>query len=396
MRRMTARYRVVTPLFLAADPKDDPELRAPSLKGVLRFWYRATALPGLGSWEEVRRREAELFGGAGRGQGQAAFLLTLRQGHAAEIVKSGGKSDFSHAAYLGYGVVDTVKQVNTRGFIKPGTVFEADFLFKPGAREEQVRGLKTACVALGLFGGLGARSRHGFGSLCLESLQVDGAEQWRCPREPESLAEAIESFLKGLGVMSPDLPAYSAFSHDSRVVVLGTPADDPMRLLDGIGLEMMLYRSYGKGGKEGKHWVVGKHEARQVFADDHDLIVDFIKTGRIARHPRRVAFGLPHNYYFSSDKSKVDVKPAGTDHQTRDAGRRASPLFIHVQPVGQRYTAVFTLLSAAFLPGDRKVVIEGKGKGAARGAVPVDPGLTGYKVIRDFLDLFPGRLEVTI
>ncbi len=393
MRRMTARYRVVTPLFLAADPEDDPELRAPSLKGVLRFWYRATALPALGSWDEVRKREAKLFGGAGKGQGQAAFLLRLGQGQAVEVVKAGGKSDFSPAAYLGYGATG-------RGYIKPGTVFEADFLFKPGEREEQIHGLKTACVALGLFGGLGARSRHGFGSVCLESLQVDGREEWRCPQDPESLAEGIGNFLEGLGEMSRDLPVYSAFSRCTRVVVGGTPARDALRLLDDIGLQMMLYRSYGKIGKDGKHRV-GDQEANQFFRDDHDLAADFIKTGRIVppRHPRRIAFGLPHNYYFSSlGGSKVDVKPTGVDHRVnKDGGRRASPLFIHVQPLGERYTAVFTLLAAVFLPAGREIAVEkGRGPQKVRVSVPVDKHLTDYQVIRDFLDRFPERLEVRV
>lgn len=46
---LQATYRLVTPMFLGgADQNNCAELRAPSIKGALRFWYR-TIDPGFDS-----------------------------------------------------------------------------------------------------------------------------------------------------------------------------------------------------------------------------------------------------------------------------------------------------------------------------------------------------------
>ena len=59
------------------------------------------------------------------------------------------------------------------------------------------------------------------------------------------------------------------------------------------------------------------------------------------KHPRRVAFGLPHNY----GKGKRDrVEPSGA------IDRRASPLFIHIHECGGTPVAVLSFLPAQFLP----------------------------------------------
>lgn len=42
MDRLTVTLKAVTPMFLGgAEPNKIAELRAPSIKGALRFWYRA-------------------------------------------------------------------------------------------------------------------------------------------------------------------------------------------------------------------------------------------------------------------------------------------------------------------------------------------------------------------
>jgi CRISPR-associated protein Cmr1 len=58
-----ATYRVTTPLFLGgADPDANAELRTSALKGLLRFWFRAIALPQIKKWTEVQELENNIFG----------------------------------------------------------------------------------------------------------------------------------------------------------------------------------------------------------------------------------------------------------------------------------------------------------------------------------------------
>ena len=58
-----ATYQVTTPLFLGgAKPEDSAELRPPSIKGLLRFWFRAIVWPRLQNWEKVQDLENKIFG----------------------------------------------------------------------------------------------------------------------------------------------------------------------------------------------------------------------------------------------------------------------------------------------------------------------------------------------
>jgi len=76
----------LTPLFLGgADPRGDPELRASSVRGALRFWLRALLGGCYGTDDqalaEIRRLEAETFGEAG-GEGKAGaskIVVRVRQ-----------------------------------------------------------------------------------------------------------------------------------------------------------------------------------------------------------------------------------------------------------------------------------------------------------------------------
>lgn len=64
MQRVSVQLQLVTPLFLAgADPRGQPELRAPSLRGLLRFWLRAL-LGGVlnGQPHMVFQKECRVFG----------------------------------------------------------------------------------------------------------------------------------------------------------------------------------------------------------------------------------------------------------------------------------------------------------------------------------------------
>ncbi len=85
--KITATLEVTTPLFLGGvDPTSSVELRAPSIKGALRFWWRALAWSRHGGdLDSIRSEEARLFGAAGEeGQagksaaGQASFILRLQ------------------------------------------------------------------------------------------------------------------------------------------------------------------------------------------------------------------------------------------------------------------------------------------------------------------------------
>ena len=97
-----------------------------------------------------------------------------------------------------------------------------------------------------------------------------------------------------------------------------------------------------------------------------------MKSRHRSKHPRRIAFGLPHNY---GKRPEEQVGPFD-----RQLDRRASPLFIHIHECGDTPTAVLSFLPARFLPVDRSDISVG------RSCVPQKPETELYQPIHEFLD----------
>ncbi|MCG9968436.1 type III-B CRISPR module RAMP protein Cmr1 [Pelotomaculum terephthalicicum JT] len=381
-------FKVTTPMFMAGNSQQQAEFRIPSLLGALRFWYRATAPGNLAlNIPALRKAEAKLFGSTGTGQ--AGFLVRANSGQItiADADKARWAQNKHGICYLGYGAMNFRGEVQ-RNYIQEGSTISISFIFRPPLKDADVEGLQRAIKALSLFGGMGSRSRRGFGSVTLTSLKdEEGKELWRPPRTREELHNAIREFITSIGIKNiAGLPVYTAFTSSSRIILSKT-SQNPINLLDSIGREMIRYRSYGRRNKDGDHTLPGsKEKAEQFFAPDHDLLLSLNQNPDPGKHPRRVAFGLPHNYFFGS--TQVDI----TGEQSE---RRASPLFIHIHQLEKEYAAVLACLPAKFLPDGEhiKMVVRKNKQILTESKAPCnfDP-----RVISDFLARIPEALEVVI
>jgi CRISPR-associated protein Cmr1 len=172
-------------------------------------------------------------------------------------------------------------------------------------------------------------------------------------------------------------PPFTAFSTKTRIDVSASHSD-ALRLLDSVGRQQQLYRSYGQQGR------VNGQPAERKFGDDHDLILH-ATNGKTPTHaPKRVVFGLPHNYFFSSTRAKADVNYAPNGAE----GRRASPLCLHIHPVSDGgFVAVHTLMPAKFLPTGGQIRIK------ARGTFNV-PSSPDWSVLHTYLNRFTDKKEV--
>lgn len=392
---LTARFRANTPLFMAG-AEHTPELRAPSVKGVLRFWWRALAFARCGGdRERIRREEAELFGSSATGQGRV--VLALRPtGKADELgPKKVPEWASAHSAsglrYLGYGVIQPVAQkadpAKNRPERRQGELlapcmsgdFGFDLLLRAkGLNVDQRNQLAAALAALGLLGGLGAKSRKGFGSVTLERLE--GAGPWEAPTDAAALQQALTALLAPAAAWSAE-PEYTAFSARTHVRLLAE-GSDALQLLGHVGERLQRYRSWGRA-QNGEHRLPDGRTAEQNFPQDHDLALSAAR-GRVGAHPQRVVFGLPHNYYFSGN-TKLNVEPACArrgeeEHDDGACGldRRASPLLLHLHRFGpQRFAAIAAILPARFLPQGAEIKV---------GQISRVPAAPDYGVLYGFLD----------
>jgi|GEM_PF-957343 len=364
MHMLLATYRVATDMFLSRDGQD-AELRASSIRGALRFWYRAMMWPKVTDLSKIKALEARLFGASDQAIGQSRVLVSVISDSQPKSIPAGSEVDES-VAYLGYGVMGFTKRYGrpgvktTRASIPAGHEFSVRVLFRPlrGAAantlKEDVEHVSGALQALGLFGGLGSRSRNGLGSVNLQRLErvgPDGERQllWTPVRDVRDLVNRQREWVrKYLGEMPDGEPEYTAFSKGSKIVTQATEGDG-MAALAHVGAKLGGYRRYRKS-QDGIN--------QPNFPDDHDNMYKFAQNGtKTPPAPRRSVFGLPHNYFLSSIKHTVTIS-ARVNGKSID--RRAGPLFIHIHDFGgqSRGSAVtFTFLPAKFLPDGAELVL---------------------------------------
>lgn len=377
MVRIEAHFRVVTPLFLAGFDQSTAELRVPSIKGVLRFWWRALEHEVLGS--RLREIESKIFGSTQR---QSAILLRVEKVSGFTLYSPGrvlpeadsadGHNDVNHGVrYFGYGVMEsfdgkaTKAGRLTRGALSPGELRLHVTLKDSRYLESVLRALRL----MGLLGGLGSKSRKGYGSLSLVTIRRKGDPEplWTAPTEVDTLKKELAELLKHARNSKPHdkfapEPEYTVLSQLTQIILL--PSVQPtsaMKLLNSVGREMIRYRSYGKNNKilavkkPSEGWIGERHEAN--FQRDHDQMK--LGTARRTFHPQRVVFGLPHNYGKPPNQHVTFSVPSSLD---RTEKRRASPLFIHIHHplVGKDPIAVVAFLPAKFLPNSAKINVGGK------------------------------------
>lgn len=383
MNTLEATFRIITPMFLGGANQHADSVRPASIKGALRFWWRALNWSRcleeknnneVEALKQLHAQEARLFGiAAGDNEGgQGVFLLQVRK-QETKIVKQAFDSLMSGQLYLlGQGLTKYHKETKvslcTRDAIKEDGKFTVKLNFRPKTSEVDVTQVSNALLLFGLLGALGSRARHGLGSVAIT--------QWTGPQKisqtKSEYSVLLNSLLKNTNSVAE--PPFTAFSQLSRIDI-SKAHKDVFNLLNSIGMEQQMYRSYGQNGK-----VNGKPSERK-FSTDHDLIMDATNGVRIQQAPKRVVFGLPHNYFFSSTSAKADVNyaPDGKD------GRRASPLLLHLHPVDDQFIAVHTLLPAKFLPAAAQIRVK------TRSTVYVNP-TPDWQILHTYLNRFKGEL----
>ncbi len=167
---------VITPMFLAGANEKKAELRVPSIKGMLRYWWRATA--GIENIEELYKKESEIFGNT-ENKSMVSFLVKPDKNFKTSKQLFKGKTFMVQSKkrkipplnilhYLAYGpIVYNKGNVVEKEYIKPGSRF--NLIVK--AKKDIFPEVERALTYLINFGGLGARSRNGFGSMFSKDIR---------------------------------------------------------------------------------------------------------------------------------------------------------------------------------------------------------------------------------
>jgi len=182
MKTITFTCETITPMFLSGADRQTAELRPPSIKGALRFWWRA--MNGHLSLEELKKQESEIFGGTEPAQRSRVIVTCPKDKN---FLKPSVKDKFPEHRknyplsrntpvnilnYLAYGAYD-YRNGFTHGFFDEKQKF--DICLKFIIDEEKINEVVKAFILMCYIGGLGSKSRNGFGKIkIISAIETKG------------------------------------------------------------------------------------------------------------------------------------------------------------------------------------------------------------------------------
>jgi len=185
MNSITFTCEVVTPMFLAGADGKTPELRPPSIKGAMRFWWRA--MNGNMGIEKLREEEAKIFGGGGEEAKRSSFHLRVLTG-IRKMAKQGCQPLPHHT-----GGNNCIACNANNNWCKKSFEFQSitgdNFDVKISGVDLGM--IENLFVLTCVFGGFGKRSRRGFGSVkIIKRNDVD----FSMPNDLESIYSYLSKF----------------------------------------------------------------------------------------------------------------------------------------------------------------------------------------------------------
>lgn len=205
---------VLTPMFLKGANRNYPELRAASLKGMLRYWWRA--INGHLSLNDLRTQESLIFGSAGEEGRSAVRLRMVPLVINREEVKLLPHKEFS---FRRLSIFDN-STFKIKAALRTNINVENSIIFN----EEKLNGLILLVSALS---GLGQRNRRGYGSFMIR----DEEGKLLTPNSLEEIYEKLSLFNANFNLSNSKIT--SNFNNTSyaypyiRRIEIGKPSNSP-------------------------------------------------------------------------------------------------------------------------------------------------------------------------
>ena len=344
----TFNFKLITPMFggdaesWEIDTKNP--VRSQSVKGMLRFWWRT--MQSDTDPQQLLYKENSVWGGktgdnaenSNRCQSPVKISV-INQGDIKQGIfqakernnRFTGVEDDIIPAYVLFPITDKVKNNEPIAYIENLT-FQLQISFPENLEEEVMNTLKLWC----LFGGVGARTRRGTGSIYCKELLKDFSDE-----------EDIKQFISSFGTQNEQL-LYPRVS-GAILAVQEAQNSDTSSLWHGM---LTAYGNYRQGPGAGRNPGNGNHPGRSYWPEP-DSIRNIDPNYHGGRHnPEhrdinwfpRAAFGLPIQFEFRGEptdpQGKIMLEP-----NINTGERWPSPVILKVikLPNGKIYKTTLVL-----------------------------------------------------
>ena len=327
---------------------DGDSLRPSSLKGILRFWYRAKQI-GL-DIEDLRQKEALLFGSTNTGQGIRLVLRNQTEWTPQKIGGDGTVKPGSSLSYLGYGPLNynkIIKEVSShyKGIHRDAIPEKNEFEYIASGTKEQLDELEKILLLLHLFGGIGTRSRRAWGSVSIKGDFIPAMQP------SETIIDWIQNCLQIVwknDLKKPsdytNLPDYSAFSKHTKIKLSNSSLKDYKDIMNVFFEQFKKTRTWNNNNPSA---------SPQIAIHDHNVEENDARNHSLTCLPLRLAYGLPYQPQSFRNGWKIVYKGLLPDpknpHKKIVIERRSSPLFLKVlKGPDDNYYAISLFLKSKF------------------------------------------------
>lgn len=345
----TRTYKLITPLFGGGAKTQKPDevttVRATEVRGHLRFWWRATR-GGMfnGDLKKMKEEEERIWGAAAKngkkGHSDVKINVLLKNKTKSIITKNVYKKKINKEVPVGIGEPDSpwgyvafplreqtdkkTKKVTPAGSVQDaGIEFELEIKYPDTLKKE----IEPAIWAWETFGGIGARTRRGFGAL--QCIKENGS-----PVPAPNRKDVNESYLHKYLMTDGEWPAGIAHLKKVSKYKISKTEGKQIEIWEYLFKALQNFRQQRYGDKHGLSQWPEANEIRRLHdieanlpkkekLDDEDIVL-------VEKFPR-AKFGLPVQFNMPHDKSLVEKKIELHGRKLGDKkyiDRLASPLII--------------------------------------------------------------------
>jgi len=343
--KTTRTYRVITPLWgdgVEANINDPITLiRGSSIRGHLRFWWRAMRGNSNGrTVAEMREKENSIWGSTKKPSQVKIAVNVTNKGTTFQPINAHGEPIHNVGAMNSMDSYVTFPLRTHPAIFLENVQFEMELEYPDSLTEE----VEAALWAWQAFGGVGARTRRGMGAI--ECIQVDGS-----PQQPKSGVEFQRSISENLQKWIEDSDYPAGVPHLSKQLHHKlTSRQNDITGLQALRNIVGQYKNFRQSRPDSRR--DPRHPGPSHWPEP-DLIKACFPS-RIFRHPilhrvhgkaPRAVFGLPLIIHFKEYNDGRGEDPEETTIQgVGEIDRLASPLIIRPVHLAQGYAGMAVLL----------------------------------------------------
>lgn len=342
-------YELITPLFGGGTETQKADLvtviRVPSIRGQLRFWWRAIRGGQFGgSLQKMKEAEDEIFGAASVGDKSSTSqvqidLRVTSSGQNLTSVTDRGRQVPIYEISSPYGYAAFPLREKNLGVVG-GVSFSLLLSYPAQIRVE----VEAALWAWEMFGGIGGRTRRGFGALQLKSYKPDAS------KIRKDIEEGLKKHSAG-NAFPRNVPHLDTGSSSLKITAVHSSVDEAWKYLLR---ELKNFRQHRRPvdpetKRPGRSYWPEPDEIRSLTGRHTSSHKARLST--VSKFPRAV-FGLPIIFQFNPhDVGAGDPKATTLEGKDNNQKRMASPVILRpLASANSQAVGLAIVLSGTSLP----------------------------------------------